>query len=118
MAFTHYGPVRHEGLNNYRIRLWLEDGAGVGQTGLVATMTAWLAKADNTSAQILTAGGGERTVVEVDNTNMPGVYDFELTAGDLDTIGATTLWVDGGGSSEPVAYNFDVLGQDFFGGRP
>jgi len=118
VAFTFYGPSRHESLENYKVRVWLENGSGVGQTGLVATMTAWLGKADNTSAQILTAGGAERTVTEVDSTNLPGVYDFALTSGDLDTIGATTLWVDGGGSSEPVAYHFDVLAQDYYGGRP
>lgn len=63
------------------------QAGGTPTAGRVALLEVYLTKNRTATAQIVTAGGGERTIV--DKTR--GLYTLELVAADLDTDGALTI---------------------------
>lgn len=87
------GGVLIQDLPSYGVQFCITTASGVGIPGLVAASGLHVYRAKNgesPATQIVTSGAG-RVLVEVDATEIPGLYALELTADDLDTPGVFTL---------------------------
>jgi hypothetical protein len=108
------------GLTSQTIDIFIPDSAstvGAGKTGLVhntASLSAYYRKgATGTATEITlatqTVGGAWASggFVEVDATNMPGVYRFDIPNALIDTAGITHIQLKGAAGMAPVMVRLD-----------
>lgn len=110
MAFVdHIGSIASDLPRRGRVRFIVRNSGGTEQTG--GTLDIWLLKNDGAAVtQIVTAGApaGGRTLTEVDAANLPGLWELQLLAADLDSSGVITLRVEHSGTGEPLYLMGDV----------
>jgi len=112
VAFLDTGHLFQTDLANYRVHYFCRSAAGVGQTGLIPTTDIWrVGNAESPAAAIVTAGAG-RTIVEPDATNVPGLYELVLVAGEMTFEGAFTLYIEGGGTAEPIVLSLKLIPRE------
>ena len=97
--------------------------AGAGLTGLVfnsAGLTCYYRKGavaapaalslvTQTVTGAFTAGG----FVEIDATNMPGLYRLDLSDGMLDTVGSVSMMLQGAANMAPLPVELQLVTHDF-----
>lgn len=115
MARSAYHAPLPAGLPTYRVRFDMLSGT-TPVSGLTGSLDVWLAEQRDTSAtQIVTSGSG-RTLLEVDATNMAGVYEINLVAGDVDEPGMSTLRFVAPGADDLLLHVSFVPRTTFGGG--
>lgn len=111
------------------IDLFIQDSAsttGGGKTGLAyntASLTCYYRKGATGAATALalatqTVGGAHSDggFVEIDATNMPGMYRLDLSDTIVATAGSVSLMLKGAANMAPVAAEFQVIADDFEAG--
>jgi hypothetical protein len=113
------------GATSQTIDLFIQDSAsttGGGKTGLAyntASLTAYYRKgATGTPTAITlatqTVGGAYSSggFVEIDGTNMPGMYRLDLPNAVVDTAGSVTLMLKGASGMAPLPIELQVIAAD------
>ena len=113
------------GATSQTIDLFIQDSAsttGGGKTGLAyntASLTAYYRKGATGSATALTlatqtVGGAYSSggFVEIDATNMPGMYRLDLPNACIDTAGSVSLMLKGASGMAPLPIELQVVAVD------
>lgn len=87
MAFVETRPPQFTTLFSKELHFVMRTAAGLPTAGRLALLEVRITKNRGATAQIVTAGGGERTIVDRGR----GLYTIEFTAADLDTDGAFSV---------------------------
>lgn len=117
------------GATSQTIDLFIQDSGsttGAGKTGLAyntASLTAYYRKGATGSATVInlatqTVGGAYSSAgfVEIDATNMPGMYRLDLPNAVVDTAGSVSLLLKGASGMAPLPVELQVTLADLEGG--
>ena len=113
------------GATDQTIDIFIQDSAsttGGGKTGLAyntASLTAYYRKGATGSATAITlatqtVGGAYSSggFVEIDATNMPGLYRLDLPNAAIDTAGSVSLMLKGASGMAPLPIELQVIAAD------
>lgn len=113
------------GATSQTIDIFIQDSAsttGAGKTGLAyntASLTAYYRKGATGSATAITlatqtVGGAYSSggFVEIDATNMPGLYRLDLPNAVVDTAGSVSLMLKGASGMAPLPIELQVIAAD------
>lgn len=103
MPFFDYGNLCATQLKTYTLKFYMRTAAGAG-VAAITSITVWRSKAREFPAAALGAiavtaspgphPGSQPSIVEVDPTLFPGLYEFEGAAADIDTKGPASFRFD------------------------